>query len=202
MGTSRVSSVLDSLCDRTTIGVLKALFTQPREPLHLREIIRRVGKGQGAVQRVLDRLTEAGVLKVERKTRLKMYHPDERCLIHRELQQVVDKTLGYAPALKQALEPLRSGIRWAFVFGSMAAGRERPASDIDLAVVGDVKLDQILDRVRETENRTSRPVNVTLYSTREFVKKVREPRSFLSRVLGGPVSMIVGNEHELKKLVG
>ncbi len=182
--------------------MLNVLFVRPAEPLHLREIIRRVGRGQGAVQRVLDRLTQAGVLAVEKKARLKLYRPDERCPIHHELQQIVDKTVGLAPALLQALEPLRSRIRWAFVFGSMAAGRERSDSDIDLAVVGDVGLDEVLDRVAKTEDRSSRPVNVTLYAPAEFKKKALEPRSFLSRVISGPVNVIIGDEDELKKLAG
>lgn len=53
-----------------------------------------------------------------------------------ELRGLVAKTSGLAEVLAGTLAPLRDRIRLAFIFGSVATGREGRGSDIDLLVVG------------------------------------------------------------------
>ena len=47
------------------------------------------------------------------------------------------KTVGLAEPLREALKPLSSAIRAAFVYGSVAKAEDRSASDIDLMVISD-----------------------------------------------------------------
>ncbi|MBU1192289.1 MAG: nucleotidyltransferase domain-containing protein [Gammaproteobacteria bacterium] len=49
--------------------------------------------------------------------------------------------------LREALSPLRDSITVAFVYGSVASGDERRASDIDVMVVGDVLFEEVVGAV-------------------------------------------------------
>ncbi len=44
--------------------------------------------------------------------------------------------------LRQVLEPLSDQIKLAFVFGSVASGKESSNSDVDLLLVGDIKFSE------------------------------------------------------------
>ena len=43
-----------------------------------------------------------------------------------------------------ALSPLATQIDWAFIFGSVARGKESSASDIDLMVIGEVAFSEVI----------------------------------------------------------
>ena len=47
------------------------------------------------------------------------------------------KTVDLRVPLQSALEPLADRVAAAFVYGSVAKGKERPGSDIDLLVIAD-----------------------------------------------------------------
>lgn len=202
MGTHTLSGskLVGAFCDKTSMSVLAVLFAHPDEPLHLREIIRRAAKGQGAVQRTLSRLTEAGILTVQSKAQLRLYQPNRNCVIYKELRQIIDKTMGVSAVLEEALKPLRTKIQWAFIYGSIASGKETAGSDVDLAVIGSAELSEVVGLTQKAESRINRPVNVTLYSKHEFFEKAESTGSFVARILKGPKIMILGDSHELERL--
>jgi predicted nucleotidyltransferase len=47
------------------------------------------------------------------------------------------KTVGLAEPLRDALKPLSSAIRAAFVYGSVAKATDQATSDIDLLIISD-----------------------------------------------------------------
>ncbi len=49
---------------------------------------------------------------------------------------LVNKTVGYIAILKEALT--ERAVKIAFVFGSVAEGKEKAGSDLDLIVIGDI----------------------------------------------------------------
>ena len=53
------------------------------------------------------------------------------------------KTSGLAEVIAQTLEPMASRVKIAFVFGSVAQGKESADSDIDVMVIGDVGFSEI-----------------------------------------------------------
>ena len=81
---------------------------------------------------------------------------------------MVLKTVGLAEPLAKALAPLGSRLTDAFVFGSVAAGQDSSASDIDVAVVGDVNLFDLSPLVDSVELELGRAVHVNVYSDQEW----------------------------------
>jgi predicted nucleotidyltransferase len=58
------------------------------------------------------------------------------------------KTAGLVDLLREALAPIRSRIRVAFVHGSVARGAERSSSDVNLLLVGTVSLAKVAPALR------------------------------------------------------
>lgn len=159
----------------------------------MREIIRRAGAGQGAVQRELQRLHGAGLLVREERGNQVCYRPDRSAPVFAELRSLALKTSGLAYVLREALEPVAQSIDVAFVYGSIASGEAGASSDVDLFIVGEVDDLALHEAIETSERILLRPVNYTLMATTEFSERFAEPEGFVRRVLDGPRIPIIGD---------
>ncbi len=192
MSTGSSSRDLGSaLFGKTRRAVLGLLYARPDDAFYLRQITREVGAGQGAVQRELKRLVDAGLLTREARGREVHYRADRACPIFSELHGLVLKTVGLADVLRAALAPLQGKITRALVYGSQASGTATSASDIDLLVIGTVEEPALHKAISQAERRLARTVNYTHLAPREFTRRRRERGGFLARVLAGPTISIL-----------
>ena len=82
------------------------------------------------------------------------------------------KTVGLAEPLRDALKPVASGIRAAFVYGSVARATDQASSDIDLMVVSDsLTYSDVFGALDGLARTLGRQVNPTVYSAAEFLKR-------------------------------
>ena len=174
-------------------AVLGLLYARPDEAFYVRQITREVQAGQGAVQRELKRLVDAGLLTREARGREVHYRANRACPIFAELHGLVLKTVGLADVLRTALLPFQTDLTLAAVYGSQAAGTARAGSDVDLLVVGTVEELALHKAVAEAETQLARTVNYTLLTPREFARRRRERGSFVARILAGPLIPLLGS---------
>lgn len=177
--------------------VLGLLLLRPDEPFHLREIARMTGTQPGTLRRELEQLADAGVLTRERMGNLVRYKADTACPIYDELRSILKKTTGVADVLRGALAALGDRIVAAFVYGSVAAGVERKASDIDVMIIGSVSFEEVVRALHPCQEQLRREINPGVYSPAEFRRKVAAKNSFLMRVLEEPKLFIVGSEDDV-----
>jgi DNA-binding transcriptional ArsR family regulator len=181
--------------------VLGLLLLHPDEALHGREIARRTGLPAGTLTRELKRLTDVGLLKREKRGNQQVYSADTSCPVFNEVSGILRKTSGLADVLAEALAPAAERLRIAFVFGSMAQGREIAASDVDLLVIGDVGFAKAVELLHPAQATLGREVNVKVFIPAEFsAKAATEP--FLRDVLAKPKIFVMGNDHDLAELAG
>jgi predicted nucleotidyltransferase len=179
--------------------VLGLLLMHPDEAFHLREIARITDTQPGTLRRELLQLTEAGVVTCEKMGNLVRYRAEKACPIYAELRGILKKTTGVVDVLREALAPLSSDIFAAFIYGSVASGAERRASDIDVMVVGPVTFEEVVAALHGATEVLRREVNASVYSEAEFKQGARKKERFLARVMKEPVLMILGNEDDLGK---
>ncbi len=110
------------------------------------------------------------------------------------------KTAGISDVLKSCLKKFRDKIHIAFVYGSVARAEELATSDVDLLVIGDVRLADLVPGLRRAERSLKREVNPTIYSLEEFVQKHKLGDSFIKTVLSDSKIFLKGNEGELEAL--
>lgn len=82
-----------------------------------------------------------------------------------------------------SLSPVADEIALALVFGSVAQGREKATSDIDLLVVGAVSFEKVVEACHVVRERLGREVNPVVMSKSAFRTKQRGRDRFVSRVL-------------------
>lgn len=124
-------------------------------------------------------------------------NPD--CPVYEDLRNILKKTVGVADVLREALAPLASRIRAAFVYGSLARGDERAGSDVDLMVVGEVGLAELVEALAGAQAELQREVNPNVWPALEFSKRIRAGDPFLVRVIADRRIFVVGGEDDLGK---
>lgn len=178
--------------------LLGMMFGQPERTFQSAELIRLVGRGTGAVHRQLKQMTAAGLFTETSIGNQRHYQANRQSPIFEEIRNIVLKTVGLAQPLREGLEPLKEGIRFAFVFGSVAKGSDRPGSDVDLMVVSDtVDYPRVYEALQAVEVLLSRRINPTVMTRAEWREKQQSPESFVSRVLAGPRIWVIGGEGDL-----
>jgi predicted nucleotidyltransferase len=177
--------------------VLGWLLGHADEPYYLRQIARHTGTAVGAIQRELELLTSAGLLRRTVQGRQVYFQANREALIFPELQGLFAKTAGLADVLRDALASLGKQVVVAFVFGSAARGELRPASDIDLLVVGDATFQDVVGALAGAQERLGRDINPTVYPLSEFRTKLRARHHFLTTIVKEPRLFVVGGDDEL-----
>ena len=148
------------------------------------------------LMRELHSLTAAGLLNAEHSGNRVYYHANRACPLYTELAAIMAKTGSVAEKLQAALEPLRNHIELAYIYGSFARGDTEPDSDIDLMIIGDIKLADIATPLAEAERDLGREINPALYRPDEYSVRVRDEDGFLSKVHDGPRIVLIGGGDE------
>lgn len=173
--------------------VFRWLFGQPERSYHLSELRRLTGLGSASLQRELNRLAEAGLVRSERVGNLRRFQANPQSPVYGELVGLTRKTLGIEPMLREALKPLLHALQAAWIYGSVAKQTDTAKSDIDVMLVGkDLLLSKVLKLLVPLEKQLGRKINPTCFTPAEFKRRRSEPDSFVNRVLAQPTLPLMG----------
>jgi predicted nucleotidyltransferase len=192
-----MSKLGDALFTTTQQKVLGLLYTHPEKSFYTKEIIRTTGMGVATIKRELDRMLEAGIISMTKVGNQHHYKANAECPIYSELLGIVKKTFGIVDVIKPALLPLAEHISWAFIFGSVASGKETSGSDIDLLIIGDVGLKDIASDLYEVQDMLGREINPKIYSKAEWIKMKNNKDAFIKEILAKPRMDVIGDANEL-----
>lgn len=188
----------ETLFGRTRGAVLSVLYGHVGETFYLRQLARLTDITVGPVQRELRQLVDAGLVSKKTVGAQTLYTANQESPVFAEIKGLITKTVGMHDVLYAALEPLRKKINLAFVYGSVAQSRETERSDVDLMIVGNVDFGVAVERLADTQRTLNRQINPTVYSVKEFRKKVRG--NFLQTVLSDKKLFIIGDENVVREL--
>ena len=182
--------------------MLALLFGHPDQDFYLREVVRHTGAGMGAVQRELAALTEAGLITRRPRGKHVYFQANRRSPVFAELRSLIDKTAGVADVVRSALREFRADgrIELAFIYGSVATGKQGPASDVDLMIIGETRLSDLVPAIRVAEDRLRREINPTVFRPSEIQERLRASDHFISRTLSGSKIMLIGTEDDIEQL--
>jgi predicted nucleotidyltransferase len=201
MGTVRATSGLaDVLFSKNRRTVLSLLLGHADEAFYLRQIVRASGGGLGAIQRELRQLVQCGIVRRTARGKEVYFQVDPKCPVFAELKSLLMKTAGLADVLRTALAPLAERIEVAFVFGSIAQGKERQQSDVDVLVVGNASFAEVVAAFGPAQEQLQREVNPSVYPPDEFRAKLAAHHHFLKSVMAGSKVFLIGDENGLARL--
>jgi predicted nucleotidyltransferase len=191
-------SLLTVLFPQVRAEVLRLLFADAGRELHLRDLTRQSGLGLGTVQGELEKLSAADLVTSRRDGNRRYYRANADHPLFPDLQQVVLKTSGLREVLAEALRGVK-GIEAAFVFGSLAAGAGKGASDVDLFVIGDAGLRALAPVLRRATDSLGREINPVTMTAAEFRQR-RGKDAFVRDVLRKEKLFVKGGADELERL--
>jgi predicted nucleotidyltransferase len=190
-------SIATALFSDSQSRVFQWLFGQPDREFHLSELRRLTGLGSASLQRELNRLAKAGLVRSQRVGNLRRFQANPQSPVYGELVGLTRKTLGAEPLLREALQPLVPNLRAAWIYGSVAKQTDTAQSDIDVMLIGkNLPLAKVLELLVPLEAQLGRKINPTCYTPAEFKRRRAEPDSFVNRVLAQPILPLIGDAHE------
>lgn len=180
--------------------VLAALFLRPDEQFHVRELARMTGVSAGSLHRELKAMAQSGLLIRQKTGNQVFYRANTNCSIYEELAAIFRKTMGLTSLLESALSDLVARIDAAFVFGSMASGRQGVDSDLDICVLGEVSLLEVVKALSSVQETLHREINPVVMSTKKFSQLSMKKDRFVTRVINEPKLFVKADHDELAKL--
>jgi len=190
-------SIVTALFSDSQSRVFRWLFGQPERAFHLSELRRLTGLGSASLQRELNRLSDAGLVRSDRVGNLRRFQANANSPVYAELVALTRKTLGIQPMLREALLPLATDLQAAWIYGSVAKQTDTAQSDIDVMLVGkNLLLGKVLELLVPLEAQLGRKINPTCFTPAEFKRRRAQPDSFVNRVLAQPILPLTGDAPE------
>ena len=189
-----------ALFGRTRSALLALLFGHTEESFYLRQLIRTVGTGNGALQREIKQLADMGLIVRRSQGNQVLYRANKQSPIFPEIKRLITKTVGAHDAIRSALAILEPEIEAAFVYGSVASHREQANSDVDLMVIGKAFFSDVVAALGPAQKTLRREINPTVFPTSELRSKLAAGNHFLRSVMAGKKVFVLGSEDELRKL--
>ena len=165
----------------------------PALAFQVNELMRLTVLGSASVQREIGRLSDASWVTDERIGIVRRVQTNPSSPVFAELTSLVQKTLGVVPAIAEALLPLADRIKFAAIYGSIAKRSEHADSDVDVMIVSDaLSFAEVMATLTTAQDRLSRVINPTIYTSAEFAARRAQPDSFVNRVLAQPYDVVAG----------
>lgn len=116
-----------------------------------------------------------------------------------ELCGLIEKKVNVTEPLKKSFEPHATGIRSAFVFGSVAKGSDTADSDVDIFVIGDeLNYSDLYRAAQEAELTLKRPVRPLFMSSQDWRRHATDDGSVINKISQSPKLFFIGSENELQ----
>ncbi len=194
---------MDYLIDRlfgssTRTALLTELFMNESKRFHIRDLSRRLSITHSALLKEVDNLEILGIVKVEKIGRMKFVGINSGIPYFKELKEIIIKTSGLKDLIYNQLSSNKA-IKFCMIFGSFANGEETPESDIDVLIIGKVKVLELSKQFKQVEEKTGREVNFIVWNESQLQRRAKEKSGFLSDLINKQVIMVIGSENEFRR---
>jgi len=179
--------------------ILELFFKNSDREFYFREIAASLNKEPGAIQNYLNSLVKQNILQDERKGNMRFFKLNKNHPIYEEIKSIISKTIGIEYKLKELVSVL-SKVEYAFIFGSIAKGKEYGDSDIDLLLIGEVNQDFLVEKISKLQSELSREINYQIYTKDEVIKKLTERNEFFKNIFSEPIIHLKGDPDDFRKL--
>ena len=187
---------------RAIVALLKLFIFYPTRDFYQRELAHLTGERLFLIQRGLTRLLQAAVVDQAPRGNRVYYRANTSHPAFEDLKAVLFKTVGLGDVLRAQLGRLGDRVKIAFLYGSVARGDETASSDLDIMLIGDLSGREVAAIFAPVKKMLNREVNPSVYSLAEFRKKDKERHPFLTSVLKEPKVFLLGDERDLKAVLG
>ncbi len=181
--------------------LLRIFLLNPSRRYYQRELVDLVGERLSLVQAALARLSDARVVTRIAHGNRAYYQADTSQPAFAELRALIVKTFGLGDVIREGLRSLQQDLQVVFIYGSVARGDDKPSSDIDLMLIGEVPSRRVASALSPVKRDLNREVNPSVYSASAIRRALRERHPFIREVLEGQKSFLIGDESVLRSVL-
>jgi predicted nucleotidyltransferase len=151
---------------------------------------------ESTVRQELQKLARLGIVEARRSGNRTYFRANALHPLYPDIRNIVLKTSGLVDVLRGALTGPR--VQFAFVFGSIASGTEQATSDVDLMVLGTIRMRELSGLLTESVATLGREINPHILTLEEFSKRRAAGDHFITSVLASTKLFVIGSEVELE----
>ncbi len=177
--------------------VLTTLLSNPGKRFSFGELQEVVESTRDSLHRALGRGLRAGVIRREEFAGRYGYSAETGSSLYGDLKNLTSRLGGPVRWIAQALEPLGDRVDAAFIYGSVAAGRDNPRSDVDLFVIGDLSSFEVDPLMADARAALGLDLNLVVHPRETVVAQLAKQHPFFAEVFLGPKLMVLGDEASL-----
>lgn len=182
-------SAVDFMLSERQQRMLGALLLHPDRQYGSNELIAIGGPGYGAGRRILEQFERSAIVVKTARGNQRLYSVNSEHPIYPDLRSICFKTFGMSEVIAKELASFKNRIKLAFVFGSTVEGTERPDSDIDLMVVGNVDVFELGAAIERIQEFLGREVDLNLHTPEEW--RALESDHVIRAILKGKKIMVI-----------
>lgn len=179
--------------------VLTYLMDHPGETATFTTVAEAAGGSPESVSRALRRLVTLGVVSRTTARSSTLYAVQTRHPIYNELKAICVKLFGIGDLLRRESK-FGPEVEYIFVYGSVAAGNEDPASDVDVMFIGTPDRTDVGEWARAVGEKLGREVNTMTVSAEQLRAQLTGQNAFYVSVARGPKIMLRGQDDDFKQL--
>ena len=184
------------IVSKVRIKLLKIFLHELTEIFYVRQLVRLTGEEINAVRRELQRLEAAGMLKKEPRGNRLYYWFNKHHPLFGDLLSIISKTVGLGGQLVENKHKL-GRINFALLAGRFARHLPTREGEVDLLVVGEIKMAELVNLIKLEERQLQREINYSVMTRQEFEFRRRRRDPFLLGILAGSRIMLLGDEEDL-----
>lgn len=161
---------------KVRVSILEKFLLENTSEYHVRGLVRELGEEINAVRRELLNLKKNGVLKSHKDGNKLMYKLDPTCPIIPDLRSLFFKDSAIGTKLIEKLTAIE-GIKLAFVTQSFLDKKYQSDIDMDMLIIGNMKVKDLNNAISTLEKETGRVIKFAALKPEdyEFARKKKDP---------------------------
>lgn len=194
-----MNKILQALfTSRVRLKLLEVFISRPAEKLYVRQLVRECSEEINAVRRELANFENIGLIRSEPRANRLYYFLRTDFLYYPELVRIVGKSTGLGYKIIKNTSSL-GVIKYAMLAAAFLKGRIASEKEVDLLIVGKIKMSSLEVLIDEEEKRRNHAINYTVMTEDEFIFRKKRKDSFINEILSQTQVVLIGDEEELNK---
>ncbi len=192
-----MASLKDLFVSKVRVKLIQTFLSQPQEIFYVRQLVRLTDEEINAVRRELARMEERAMVKKEPRGNRLYYFFRKDYAYYQDLISLVAKTVGLGADIVKHKNKLGQ-IKFAILSGRFARQMPKKSDeDIDLLLIGAIKLPELNKLVRKAESQREKEINYAPMTLDEFQFRKSRRDPFLQKILSAGRVMLIGDEEEM-----
>lgn len=178
---------------KVRIKILKLFFTDLKKEIHIRGIVRKIEEEINAVRRELKNLEKAEILKREARGNRHYYSINKKSPLFDQILGLINKEFGLGGEIIKNMDIIGE-TSFAILTRSYIYNTYESDNDVDLMLVGKIKMNETAKIIKNCESFLGREVRYTILSDEDFQFRKKKRDSFTLNIIHRRHILLIGDE--------